>query len=395
MSVGSMIARAAVKYLLIVWLCCDVAQAGTAVPIGYLEQVERQPPVLSNLDPTPRDEGLAGAELGLKNNATTGRFLDQSYSLETRIVGEDGDFLAAARELLAITPLVIVKAPRDKLLALADLPEARRAILFNVSAADTDLRDVSCRRNVLHTLPSRAMLTDALAQFAVRRKWADWVMISGPYPNDQAFAAALEKSAQKFGVRIRERKEWNFDADMRRNAFQEVPLFTQDFPDHDLLVVADETGDFGRYVPYNTWVPRPVAGTEGLVPAAWHRTVEQWGAVQLQNQFDKQAGRPMRAVDFAAWVAVRSIGEAVTRTNQPEPDAVRAYLLSENFELAGYKGRPLTFRTWNGQLRQPIPLTHADALVAQAPFEGFLHQRSELDTLGIDKAESACTAFGE
>ncbi|MET1416569.1 ABC transporter substrate-binding protein [Roseibium sp. HPY-6] len=363
--------------------------------IGYLEQVEVQPPVLSNLDPVPENEGLSGAELGLKDNATTGRFLKQSYSLETRIVDVGGDFEAAARELLALTPFVVVKAPRKNLLMLADLPEAGSAILFNAGSPDTDLRNEACRVNVLHTLPSRAMLTDALAQFAVRRKWTDWVMLSGPNPKDEAFADSIAGSARKFGITMRESKVWDVDADMRRNAFQELPLFTQDFPEHDLLIVADETDDFGRYVPFNSWEPRPVAGTEGLVPAAWDRTVEQWGAAQLQKRFEKGAERPMRPVDYAAWAAVRVIGEAVTRTNQAEPSAIRAYILSDDFELAGFKGRPQTFRTWNGQMRQPIPVTHGRAVVAQAPFEGFLHQRTELDTLGIDEAETACTAFRE
>ncbi|WP_434054304.1 MAG: ABC transporter substrate-binding protein [Roseibium sp.] len=363
--------------------------------IGYLEKVEPQPPVLSNLDPVPENEGLAGAEVGLKDNATTGRFLKQTYSLEPRIVEEDGDFISAARQLLAITPFIIVKAPGEDLLALADLPEAASAVLFNAGSPDNALRDASCRANVLHTLPSRAMLTDALAQFGVRRKWTDWVVLAGPNPKDQAFSEALDASAQKFGVRILERRVWDVDADMRRNAFQELPLFTQDFPEHDVLVVADETDDFGRYVPFNAWEPRPVAGTEGLVPAAWDRTVEQWGAAQLQNRFEESAGRQMRPVDYAAWAAMRTIGEAVTRTNQAEAGPIRDYIMSEDFELAGFKGRPQTFRSWNGQMRQPIPLTHPRAVVAQAPFEGFLHQRTELDTLGMDEAESACTAFRE
>ena len=68
---------------------------------------------------------------------------------------------------------------------------------------------------------------------------------------------------------------------------------------------------------------------------------------------------------------------------------------SDEFELAGFKGRPLTFRAWNGQLRQPIPLVHPRALAAQAPLEGFLHHRNELDSLGLDQPESACAAFGD
>ena len=369
------------------------ASAEVDVLIGYLEQVVPQPPVLSNLEAIPEDEGLAGALVGLKDNQTTGRFLKQNYELDTIVVDEGGDLLAAARDLLSRTRLLVIKAPAEALTAIADLPDAEGALLFNAGAPDRSLRDAECRVNVLHTLPSRAMLADALAQFAVKKKWTDWVLVAGIHPGDTAFAESLQAAARKFGLKIGDTKVWEFDADMRRNASAEVPLFTQGFPDHDLLVVADELGDFGRYILYHTWVPRPVAGSEGLVPAAWSASVEQHGAAQLQKRFRNAAERAMRPIDYAAWAAVRSIGEAVTRTNSGDVATLRDYLFSESFELAGFKGRPMTFRPWNGQLRQPIPLSHPRAIVALAPLEGFLHQRTELDTLGLDEPETKCTAF--
>jgi len=364
------------------------------VSIGFLEILQPQPPVLSNLEETPEDEGMAGAKLGLKDNNTTGKFLGQTYTLETRIVEEGRDGLSQVRELLAKSPYLLVKANRDELSTIADLPEAKNALLFNVYARDVSLRDQACQANILHTIPSRAMLADALSQFAVKKRWSNWVMIEGAYPGDKAFATALEKSAAKFRINLQEKKIWTFDADMRRNAAQEVPLFTQDFPDHEMLIIADELGDFGRYVMFNTWLPRPIGGSEGVVPGAWSSSVEQHGAAQLQSRFIKENDRFMRSVDYAAWAAVRSIGEAVTRTKSIDLEAIRAYLLSKDFQLAGFKGRALNFRSWNGQLRQPIPLTHPRAVVALAPLEGFLHQFNELDTLGIDRAESKCTAFG-
>jgi len=218
-------------------------------------------------------------------------------------------------------------------------------------------------------------------------------LIAGERPEDQAWAETLERSARKFGLKFGARKTWAFDADMRRNAAQEVPLFTQDLGDYDVLLVADAADDFARYISYNTWRPRPVAGSEGLRAVTWHRVVEQWGAAQLQSRFTKLADRPMLDRDYAAWAAVRAIGEAVTRTGAADAETLRSFMLSDAFELAGFKGSPLTFRTWNGQLRQPIPLVHERALVAQAPLEGFLHQRNELDTLGLDQPESGCTAF--
>lgn len=370
------------------------ASAELAIKIGYLERVLPPPPVLSNLEEIPEDEGMAGVELALKDNNTTGRFLKQKYTLEVRQVDEDGDFLAAAKELLAMTPYIVVKAPAMDLLAIADLAEAKNSLLFNASERMVALRQDKCRANVLHTIPSRAMLADALAQLAGKKRWGRWALIEGAHDGDKAFAKAIEISAKKFGLKVVGKKTWTFDADMRRNAPQEVPLFTQDLAEHDLLVIADERHDFGRYVMYNTWLPRPVAGSEGVAPAAWSPAVEQHGAAQLQSRFRKKHKRAMRPIDYAAWAAVRSIGEAVTRTNSADLSKIREFILSDKFSLAGFKGRKLTFRAWNGQLRQPIPLTHPRALVALAPLEGYLHQHNELDTLGIDKRESACKAFG-
>ena len=121
--------------------------------------------------------------------------------------------------------------------------------------------------------------------------------------------------------------------------------------------------------------------------------MEQWGAAQLQSRFTKAAGRAMMPRDYAAWTAMRTLGEAVTRLDSSDPASLRDYILSETFELAGFKGRPMTYRSWNGQLRQPIAVVHPRAMVAQAPLEGFLHRVNELDTLGLDEPESKCEAF--
>ena len=174
----------------------------------------------------------------------------------------------------------------------------------------------------------------------------------------------------------------------------ELPIFTQPLKDHDVLIVIDEINDYSRYVEYNTWLPRPIAGSHGLRPLAWDRMVEQWGAAQLQSRFHDLHERNMKSEDYAAWAAVRAIGEAVTRTNQNAPSDVKSYLLSDKFALAAFKGRPLSFRAWNGQMRQPIPVVASGALVSQAPIEGFLHERNELDSLGLDHLESKCEAFG-
>ncbi|WP_299410304.1 ABC transporter substrate-binding protein [uncultured Roseobacter sp.] len=375
-------------------MCCAVtATAEVTLNANYLHVEVALPPTLSNLDPVPEDIGLAGALTGLKDNQTTGRFLDQKYDLAETYVPEGDDPIAMAKELLSASPYLILSAPANVQTAIADLPEAQGALIFNSSAGDLSLRDADCRANLFHTLPSDAMRTDALAQVFVQKRWTDLVMITGTHPQDVTYAQSMRRSLTKFGLALSGEKEWAFDADMRRNAAQEVPLFTQDFGDYDAMILADELHDFGRYVLYNTWEARPVTGSEGLSAVTWSPVIEQWGAAQLQSRFEKAHERPMTSQDYAAWAAMRTLGEAVTRTNTVDPTTLRDYILSDAFELAGFKGRPLTYRTWNGQLRQPIAIVHPRALVAQAPLDGFLHQVNELDSLGLDQPESTCEAF--
>lgn len=98
----------------------------------------------------------------------------------------------------------------------------------------------------------------------------------------------------------------------------------------------------------------------------------------------------MNSKDYAAWVGLRMFAEVMTKLNSNEPNALYNHLISPDFELAAYKGRKLSLRPWNGQLRQPMPIHSADALVATAPFEGFIHPTNELDTLGADRQDSQC-----
>lgn len=368
------------------------------VNILYFEQRIERPPVLSNLVSWPEDDGLQGALLGVSDNNTTGKFLKQEYSLDAVVFESDepaDTVIATIKDALAKGPsLAILNLPAQLLLDIADSVEAQDDLLFNAQSSDNELRQQSCRSNVLHTMASRAMLSDALAQFFNRRKWQQLFLIEGNRPADTAMAASFRQSVEKFGLDIVEDKKWIEDADMRRTASTEVPVFTQ-ARKYDALVVADEDRDFSQYILYNTWLPRPVTGSAGLTPVVWSPVIEQWGAAQLQSRFRKLAERDMSSKDYANWAAVRSIGEAVTRITSTEPASIKDYVLSTEFELAGFKGASLSFRTWNGQLRQPIQLVHANAVVATAPIEGFLHPVTELDTLGSDLPETRCTVFNQ
>ena len=220
-------------------------------------------------------------------------------------------------------------------------------------------------------------------------------LVVGRHPADQAYAEAIRRAAARYRADIVEEKEWTYQAGNARvdtghvTLQRTVPAFSQ-VRDHDVVIVADESNEFGEYFAHRTFHPRPVMGTQGLVPTSWSRVFEQWGGTQIQKRFTRQSGRWMTERDYGAWMAVRAIGEAATRTQSDDKDDISAYIRSPDFELAAFKGQGLTFREWNGQLRQPILLAGPRVLVSVSPQEGFLHQFSELDTLGYDRAESRC-----
>ncbi|MEY4209997.1 MAG: hypothetical protein RLZ92_376, partial [Pseudomonadota bacterium] len=336
------------------------------------------------------DKGVIGAELAISDNNTTGQFTNQQYVLQKIIVPVDGDVVQAFNQQIAAdVGLVVLNLNSELMLKVADLASAQQKLLFDAATSDDENRNGQCRHGVVHLLPSRAMRADALAQYMLKKRWQKWFLVVGQTQEDQLFAAAIKRAAKRFNLKIVAEKNWTNDFDARRTAQADVPVFTQG-EDYDVLVVADEQGLFGEYFDYRTWSPRPVIGTQGLIATAWHPSHEQWGAVQLQNRFKDQAGRWMQEVDYGAYLAVRAIGEASVRSKSNQVPVIRDYLFSSHFALQGYKGMPLSFRAWDGQLRQPVLLAAPRSLVAVAPIEGFLHPKSELDTLGYDQPETSC-----
>lgn len=98
----------------------------------------------------------------------------------------------------------------------------------------------------------------------------------------------------------------------------------------------------------------------------------------------------MRSHDWSAWVA----GRAVAAVLVDDPKAPLAQQLKKlrggSVFIDGFKGPRLSFRAWDGQLRQPVFLSHIDGVAGVAPLDGVLHPKDVLDTLGVDEAETAC-----
>ncbi|MBN8992666.1 MAG: ABC transporter substrate-binding protein [Rhizobiales bacterium] len=365
------------------------------IHIGYLGQAGIKSK-LSLVEQPSENDGIAGARLAIEDNNTTGKFLNQRFALEEVRLRDGEDVAKAAATLADRNGFIIVDLPAAALLKAADALRDRKTVLLNAGATDDRLREQDCRANVVHVAPTRSMLADALAQYLVWKQWKRWLLVVGSHETDKLYADALRRAAARFGAKIVQEEMFEDTGGARRTDSgvtliqRQMPVFTQAAPAYDVLVAADESEVFASYLPYRTWDARPVAGSAGLVPTSWDAAHDQWGAIQIQNRFVKLNSRRMTARDMQAWTAARMIGEATSRTNSGDPRAVSDFLKGPDFSVAAFKGQRLTLRDWNLQLRQPILLADGRMVVSVSPQEGFLHQTSELDTLGVDRPETKC-----
>jgi len=350
---------------------------------------------ISRLELTGPDHGFAGGMLATADNNTTGGFLNQTYN--TLFVSTAVEDLKATLDTLEGTQIIVVHARATELLEIAQMrPDA---LILNTAARDTVQRRTECLRNVLHITPSNAMRADAVAQFAALKKWTRVLLVHGSNEADLVLAQAYRDAALKFGIKIVEEREIRDTGGSRRTdtghvlVQRQIPALLQGAAAHDVVFAADASDVFAPYLPFHLWDPRPVMGSAGLRPVSFNSASESWGATQFQTRFEALANRPVTQADYDVWLALRAVSEAVTRTKKNDAKTLRTYMLSDEFKLAAFKGQPVSFRDWNGQMRQPILLFDGRINASVSPQEGFLHPVSPLDTMGLDRPETSCEAF--
>ena len=367
------------------------------IKIVHINRIIERAPTIYSINPEIKNNGILGSRMGIKDNNTTGKFTNQKFELIEKNIMPNESAKAIFEEFRKNNyKFFILNVSKDDFNKILSSDLIGESLLINTSLKDNDLRNEKCNKQVLHISPSYMMVTDALTQFLKKKNWTKLLLISGTNERDKQFASSIKISAKKFGLKIINEKIWDFTHDFRRTADLEIVKFTQG-EKYEVLVLADEGntfGDsgnsFGDYIPYRTWKPTIVVGGEVLKPTSWHFAHEQWGGNQMQSRFLKDSKRLMTNIDFNSWLGVRVFGEAITRSKSLDPRKILAQIMDEKFNVAAYKGKPVSFRKWNGQLRQPILLVTPRALVSVSPQNGFIHPRTELDTLGIDEPDTKC-----
>ncbi|MGC8469042.1 MAG: ABC transporter substrate-binding protein [Acetobacteraceae bacterium] len=369
--------------------------AGKVVSVAYLGLVHdpRYQPLLAyhGLNFESPHRPYLGALLGLKDANDFGGLLGISFRL-AKVDAKDAAGLVAAigAQKAKGTRIFLLDAPGPVAAAVAKATRGQHLLLFNVSARSDALRGPACQRQMLDTIPSRAMLSDALAQYLVARKWRRVLMLVGPGPQDAENAAAFRASAHKFGLRIVAERKFIISEDPRNRARNNLALLTGGVS-YDTVYIADQEGEYALELPYQTQLPRLVIGSSGLRAVAWHWAWQRFGAPQVTRRFWRLAKvQRMTSADFAAWIAMKIVALAAVRTHSADFAKIDAYIRRPQFQIDVYKGLPASFRSWDNQLRQPILLATHAWVIGAAPLPGFLHPVTDLDTLGIDKPQSTC-----
>jgi ABC transporter substrate binding protein (PQQ-dependent alcohol dehydrogenase system) len=311
-----------------------------------------------------------------------------SVKLDTQAV-TSADVVAAAQKMVAAgDDYLVLDLPADGVKSVADALKDQPVLLVNATAPEDSLR-TACYPNMVHSGPSRRQEMDAFTQYLRSMNWTNVLILEGEHPDDAGLADAFATSAERLRLTIVDHRPFTLANDPQNREGNNIRLLTGDI-DYDVIFVADTRGEFGRFIPYASLLPRPVIGSIGLVAAPWHWAYERDGATQVSSRFDKLTGHKIQPADWDVWIAVKSIITSVMKVPQPYPPLVRGFMTSNKLKLDGSKGVTLNYRAWDGQLRQPILLGTSDAVIVVAPVQGFSHQTNTLDTLGTDEAEFAC-----
>jgi ABC transporter substrate binding protein (PQQ-dependent alcohol dehydrogenase system) len=379
---------------IILWFLAAMPVAAEDVRLGLLS-LETDPRfdidrAYARIPLRPQGDPVAGARLAIDDMKMLTDARGLSVTLDVVQTQPEALLDEARRMVEEGTNYLIVDLPAEQVDALATGLDKTGATLLNTTAPDDWLRR-RCHGNLLHTAASDRMIVDALVQHLVRQKWQNVLVLTGKTARDEARAAAFVEAAARFRLNILDTRPFDLSTNPALREENNVMLLTGGLRNYDVIFISDEDGEFARYVPYQTALPRPVIGATGLAALEWHWALERYGAPQVNSRFASVAdGRRMGWQDWSVWTATRAVLTAHAKSRDPAPQAVSEFLRSDRLRLDGSKGVPMTFRGWNGQLRMPILLSTYNAIIDIAPIDGYLHQTNTLDTLGQDEAEFRC-----
>jgi ABC-type branched-subunit amino acid transport system substrate-binding protein len=128
---------------------------------------------------------------------------------------------------------------------------------------------------------------------------------------------------------------------------------------------------------------------------AWDASLVRFGADTLNQRFQARYGQPMTDEAWTGWLAVKILWESSLRARTADPVGVAAMLTRDSARFDGHKGRALSFRPWDHQLRQPVYVVTGGSgalRTIEVPTASNANASSTtvLDELGASSERTAC-----
>ncbi|HEY3066204.1 MAG TPA: ABC transporter substrate-binding protein [Methylomirabilota bacterium] len=327
-----------------------------------------------------------GAALGLDDANALATLFGKPLRLETASASDGAGAGRAARAFARDGALAVVGGSGPGVADALRDAAADGVLVMNVGAADDRLRNERCDRRLFHVAPSVSMAVDALTRWvADQRKLTRWAVEGDGSARATEMDAAVRRAVGRLGGSVVEPAA----AEMRMLAGTDDAV-------RSALARARAEGWAEQAAGIGGDVPLALAPDEaaGIWVMGWHPELERFSARELNARFRRRFNAPLTETSWAAWAALKLVGEAVVRGNATGAAGIVTFLESAP-PFDGHKGSALTFRRWDHQLRQPLYVVAArrreDVGGRRGPFAVVVDvPGTDLDNIGTSAADSRC-----
>lgn len=364
-----------------------------------------------------------GARMGEEEHAFNAELFGFEFAVDIERASGAEAVIAAADRLVEGGALAVAGG-FDSLeaSALSRWSVERGVPFLNIGSSDDRLRNDLCAPTSFHIEASAAMYLDALAGWYVRSGFRNWFVVVGDSSEAPQQLERLQWSLNErhFGARIAGRTSYSSGdridpmvaAIRRANADLVVLLLSA----ADQLLVLEQLEAAGIRA-LVAGFPYPEAQTRAFMLAsrsaapqlgsdhrilAWEPTLDAYGAREFNARFMAMFGVPMEPTAWATYQAVKVVFEAATLGGSATPLDVATFISSPRGVFDVWKGIGVSFRAWDGQLRQSLYLSKISPtrdepfslalLVGELPaiYMPGTDPVERLDQLGDPQSRSSC-----
>jgi ABC-type branched-subunit amino acid transport system substrate-binding protein len=418
------ISRRTFVNLLSTWSMGAVLGIGERLAVKAVA-AQQQPPSRVRIGHLSRRQGpsaemasyaIMGAQLGAEEADVTAGMFGTKVELIIEDAATPENLLPLARKLSTQEHLSAIIAALDDptTASLSAFAQRERVVCLNTAARGGDLRGEKCHRSTFHVEPDLAMYAHAIGQWLVQNNRKRWHYVV----SDGSAGQEIYHRANRFLQHHGGTDHGRFVITPGQSDFRDV-LAHLARGDAEAIVVALE-GEALRYflqqykasglsmllagVPLDMialWQASPES-LQGVWVTSWYHGLERFSARELNRRFFRRFEKPAEGFAWTNWAAVKLVIEGVLRSASTEATTLISYLEGAP-PFDGHKGRALTFRDWNHQLRQPLYVLKVREDKPDNPWD-LLQLIGEmplptrpgtpvaegLDSLGEPKSESPC-----